>query len=73
VGTRPTFGGGAAVLEVHLLDGGEELYGRELTVQFVAWVREDRRFESERALVRQIEQDLERIRGILAVQGPEEA
>ena len=35
LGVRPTFGGGERVLEVHLLDIDEDLYGMRLRVEFV--------------------------------------
>ncbi len=39
LGLRPTFGGGGVLLEVHLLDFDGDLYGRELQVQFVDYLR----------------------------------
>ena len=37
VGVRPTFENGERLVEVHVLDFGGDLYGSELTVQFVEW------------------------------------
>ncbi len=48
LGLRPTISPGAFVprFEVHLLDGANhELYGKRLQVEFVTFIREERRFE----------------------------
>ena len=57
VGVRPTFGPGRRGIEVHLLGFAGDLYGRVLAVDFVARLREERRFESSDALLRQIRTD----------------
>ncbi len=57
VGTRPTVDGTAWVLEVHLFDFNDDLYGRELSVDFVGKLRDERRFESVEALTRQLKRD----------------
>ena len=46
IGTRPTFGAGERLIEVNLLDQKTDLYGQEITVQFVARVRGDHIFAS---------------------------
>jgi len=65
LGTRPTFDDGMPVLEVFLLDFDADLYGRTMEVEFVAFVRPDRKFDSAGALVRQMEDDVARVREIL--------
>lgn len=65
IGTRPTFDGGERGLEVSILDGTHELYGRTLTVEFISRIRGDARFESEEALCRQIAADMDSARSIL--------
>ena len=54
VGRRPTFGGGALGLEVHLLDWNGDLYGCRLRVAFASRLRGERAFPSAEALVEQI-------------------
>lgn len=49
------------LLEVHLFDFEEDLYGRHLTVDFMAFVRREQKFESFEALKVQIEADVERV------------
>jgi riboflavin kinase/FMN adenylyltransferase len=67
VGVRPTFGSGLGVLvEAHLLDRSEDLYGRRLTLEFIARLRGEQRFPSAAALVEQMRQDVRRTRELLA-------
>lgn len=58
IGARPTFDGGERGLEVSILDGIYELYGRTLTVEFIGRIRGDARFDSGEALSRQITADV---------------
>jgi len=66
LGTRPTFDDGMPVLEVFLLDFEGELYGREIEVEFIEHIREDRRFDSADALKAQMAEDCAKARAILA-------
>lgn len=62
IGTRPTFGAGERLIEVNLLDHSCDLYGQEITVQFVARVRGDHTFASADELSKQITRDVEQAR-----------
>lgn len=66
LGTRPTFDNGMPVLEVFLIDFTGDLYGHEMEVEFVDFIREDRKFHSAEALVVQMEEDVAKIRAVLA-------
>lgn len=66
LGVRPTFGGGARVLEVHLFDLDENLYGEDLRVEFVRRLRTEKKFGSADALVRQMDRDARRAKSVLA-------
>jgi len=58
IGTRPTIGNGSDVsVEVNLFDICDNLYGQTLTLSFIARLREERRFESEEDLIRQLQHD----------------
>ncbi len=60
VGKKPTIKGNhRVILEVHLLDFAENIYGQMLTVQFCHKLREEQRFESLEALKAQIMHDIE--------------
>jgi 3,4-dihydroxy-2-butanone 4-phosphate synthase len=67
VGVRPTFGSGREPLvEVHVLDFAGDLYGCELTVELVDYLRPERRFGTVAALRAQIAADVERVRELVA-------
>lgn len=66
VGTRPTFGGGDEVIEVHLLDADLDLYDRTMRVQFIDRLRNEQRFMSTESLVSQIGNDIESARRVLS-------
>jgi riboflavin kinase/FMN adenylyltransferase len=64
-GLRPTVGSlqkRTPLLEVHLFDFEEDLYGQTIRVDFHAFVREERKFGSLDELQSQIENDAERVR-----------
>jgi len=62
IGRRPTFGEGERLIEVYLLDQSCNLYGKDITVQFVARVRDDHAFASADELSKQIARDVEQAR-----------
>jgi len=67
LGTRPTFGDGdAPTVEVHLLDFSGDLYGRRVAVDFIARLRDERRFDGVEQLVGQIRADIDEARRRLA-------
>jgi riboflavin kinase / FMN adenylyltransferase len=68
LGTRPTIGGGEAVLEAHVFDFNEDLYGREIEVEFAAKLREEERFATLAALTAQMHRDAADARRILSKQ-----
>jgi riboflavin kinase / FMN adenylyltransferase len=68
-GTRPTVDDGPPLLEVHLLDFDGDLYGREMEVEFIEHIRDERKFDSIPLLAAEMERDKERARAILAVKG----
>jgi riboflavin kinase/FMN adenylyltransferase len=57
IGRRPTFDGMDVTVEVHLLDFEGDLYGEDLTVQFVQRLRDERKFDSADALAVQLSKD----------------
>ncbi len=65
IGVRPTFGGAQRMIEVHLLDLDENLYGEILRVEFVSRMRGERRFGSKKELARQLSEDKARSSKIL--------
>lgn len=53
--------------EVHLLEKGDNLYGREIAVELVAFVRENRRFDDIKSLERAIEGDIVIVRNYFGI------
>jgi riboflavin kinase/FMN adenylyltransferase len=65
VGTNPTFNGRERRIEAYLLDFDEDLYGERLALDFVARLREQRRYDGIGPLVDQIAKDVEEARAVL--------
>jgi riboflavin kinase/FMN adenylyltransferase len=65
-GRRPTFDNGAPLLEVFLFDFEGDLYGATLDVAFIAFIRDELKFEGIEALVRQMDDDSAKARAALA-------
>ncbi|WP_033147552.1 bifunctional riboflavin kinase/FAD synthetase [Prevotella sp. P6B1] len=65
IGTRPTFKGHHTTLEVNIFNFEGDIYGQTVTIDFVARLREERRFDSPEALVKQLEEDKKQVEQIL--------
>jgi len=67
IGIRPTFEDKQeqAIVEAHLLDFNEDLYGKELFLNFIARLRDERRFANPELLLSRIARDIQRARVIL--------
>jgi len=66
LGVRPMFGENAANLETFLFDFAGDLYGAELSVALVDFLRPEMRFDGVDALVTQMDADSAQARAILA-------
>jgi riboflavin kinase/FMN adenylyltransferase len=65
-GRRPTFDNGAPLLEIFLFDFDGDLYGATLDVAFIAFIRDELKFDSIETLIRQMDDDSARARASLA-------
>src|SRR5690349_24829513 len=65
-GRRPTFDNGAPLLEIFLFDFKGDFYGETLDVAFIGFIREELKFDSIEALIRQMDDDSRRAREQLA-------
>jgi len=65
VGVRPTFGGGALLIEAYLLDFDGDIYGQVITVEFVDYIRPELKFDDVDDLVDTMARDVERARQLL--------
>ena len=61
IGTNPTVGNDHLSLEVHLLDFQGDLYDQSLTISFLSFLREEKKFGSLAELKKQIELDISNI------------
>ncbi len=67
VGVRPTFDSGRGVLvEAHLIDADEDLYGQDLRVAFVERLRGEKAYPGAGELIDQMEIDVEDARRVCA-------
>lgn len=66
VGTRPTFDLLKPLLEVHLFDFEQDIYGQYIHVDFIAYIRAEEKFDSVDELVAQMDEDAENARSLLA-------
>jgi riboflavin kinase/FMN adenylyltransferase len=69
LGFRPTMSSGKAdrVLEIYLLDFNRDIYGKDLELRFIRYLRPEKKFENIEVLVRQIERDVQQARELAAV------
>jgi riboflavin kinase/FMN adenylyltransferase len=67
IGIRPTFENNQseAVVEAHLLDFDGDLYAQHMELEFVARLRDERKFADAEALLARISRDINRARAIL--------
>jgi len=65
VGSRPTVGGSKPLLEVYIFDFDRDIYGSYITVQFVARLREERKYSDLDSMVAQMHRDVAAARAAL--------
>lgn len=66
IGYRPTLNNGRErSIEVHILDFDGDLYGKDITIEFVYRLREERVFANTEELTEQLRKDRERVRELL--------
>ncbi len=58
IGNRPTFNGTDLRIECFILDFNETIYGELLTVQFLQFIRTDKKFDSPEDLLHAMKEDL---------------
>lgn len=60
VGTNPTFENEHIKIETYILDFSEDIYDREMTVEYLEYLRPDYKFDSKEALIEQMNKDKEK-------------
>ena len=68
-GVRPTVDHGAPLLETYIFDFDEDIYGRQMTVEFVAYIRPELKFDGLDALTQAMQADMAAARDILRQRG----
>lgn len=66
IGNRPTFQRQDKTIETFIFDFNEDIYNEEIKLEFIEYLREEKKFENEESLVAQIEKDCENAKKILA-------
>ena len=66
LGYRPTFNGRKFVLETHLFDFDRNIYGADLRVALIDFIRPERKFNGIEGLTTQIKKDVTQSKSILA-------
>ncbi len=69
-GRRPTFDNGAALFETFLFDYSGNLYGKQVEVSLIGWIRGEEKFDSAEALVVRMHKDVEEAKAILKAAAP---
>jgi riboflavin kinase/FMN adenylyltransferase len=69
IGRNPTFGDNKRTVESYLIDYSGDLYDRELYVDLVARLREERKFKDADELKKQVAEDIQRGKMILKAAG----
>jgi riboflavin kinase / FMN adenylyltransferase len=65
IGRRPTIGGSYPQLEIHVFDFDGDLYGQELVVNLMDFIRPERKFPGLKELKQQITEDGIKARSLL--------
>jgi riboflavin kinase / FMN adenylyltransferase len=68
-GRRPMFDQGTVLLEPFLFDFSGDLYGKDIDVAFIDWIRPELKFDSTQELVRQMDDDARQARAMFARAG----
>jgi len=66
IGRKPTFGSGDRTVETYAIDYNGDLYGRELKVDIIERLRDEKKFDSVEALKEQVAEDIRQGKAILS-------
>jgi len=65
IGSRPVYKGGRILLEAHILEFDENIYGRHIRVELIDKLRNDDHITSEKELIEQIKKDIDKTKKCL--------
>jgi riboflavin kinase/FMN adenylyltransferase len=66
IGVRPTFGGKSRTIETYIVDYQGDLYGKDVSIDIVSWLREEKKFPDAESLKQQMAEDVARGKSILS-------
>ena len=66
IGFNPTFDGKQQTIEVNILDFDKDIYGEQLTLEFIQFIRHEKKFNSLEDLISAIDDDKQKTETILA-------
>lgn len=66
LGTRPSFDDGVPVIETFLFDFSGDLYGQDIELEFIEFLRGDEKFENPKELIEQMQADCDKAKDVLA-------
>ena len=64
IGIRPTVGGNEPICETHIIDFCGDLYGKYVTVEFLKFLRSEKKFNSLDELSKQVKKDIEAVKAL---------
>ncbi len=67
IGHNPTFDGKEQTLEVNIFEFDKDIYGSTITIEFLHFLRHEKKFESVEALIEEIKRDEVKSRDFLAL------
>lgn len=62
-GNRPTYGLDEVLIEAHVIDFDGNLYGKKIKLYFDGFLRDIKRFSSEKELIKQLKTDVDMVKG----------
>lgn len=71
IGVRPTFEGESETLEVHIFNFDQDIYGKEVQVQFVDRIRDEQSFSGVDELVTRLRRDRDEVAAVLNNRDPD--
>ncbi|WP_298779467.1 bifunctional riboflavin kinase/FAD synthetase [uncultured Polaribacter sp.] len=65
IGNRPTVNGSHQTIEIHFFDFNQNLYGKNLTIELLLFLRDEQKFETIELLTHQLKKDEETVRNYI--------
>ena len=63
IGIRPTYLSKRALAETHIIGFSGDLYGKEIEVELIRFIRPEKKFDSAQKLIEQLKKDISEVTG----------